>query len=328
MLLPETLHVRTTAVPRALESVQQILQGLYPATNRTLAPWDIAIRTPVEETLYPNTKSCARLAELTRAFARRAAENWNGSEDMAYLSEKLGKWMPGNKALAVDSRPRLSAVMDTINATLAHGPETRLPDDFYDERVRETIDRVVVDESFYGYSVSREMRMRGVGEVLGGMVLNMVDRVECDRTRGSTAMRSRSPPVMSLSGCHDGTIGATLASLGCFGGDERWPGFTSHVIVELFRKRPVPFLGMDERVLRKPLVDITSAASTPQQGDNGPRGIGRRPVEKLMPEEVRELDEYFVRVKYNDRVMTIPGCREEGKHLDGDESLCTLVSLS
>ncbi|KAK0609372.1 hypothetical protein B0T17DRAFT_137393 [Bombardia bombarda] len=43
--------------------------------------------------------------------------------------------------------------------------------------------------------------------------------------------------------------------------------------------------------------------------------------------EAQEMDEYFVRVRYNDRIMTIPGCRAEGKHLDGDESLCTLSAF-
>ena len=75
--------------------------------------------------------------------------------------------------------------------------------------------------------------------------------------------------------------------------------------------------------------DTTSLTSTTDQGDTGePLDIGRRPVKKLTTEEVQELDEYFVRVRYNDRIMTIPGCRAEGKHFDGDASLCTLVSLA
>lgn len=131
--------------------------------------------------MLPSPKSCARLAELTRAFSQGAAEKWNGSDDMKYLSEKLGKWMPGNKALAVESRPSLSAVMDSIHATLAHGPETRLPDEFYDERVREVIDRIVVDQMFRGYAVSRELRMLGIGQLVGDIALKMVDQVEWNR---------------------------------------------------------------------------------------------------------------------------------------------------
>ena len=116
------LYVRTMEVRRVVESVQQILY--YPlSTNRTSARWDIAMRSRAEETLFPNTKSCARLAELTGAFSQAAAG------------------------------------VDSINATLAHGPDTRLPDEFYDKRVCKVIDRIVVGEMFRGYGISRELRM-------------------------------------------------------------------------------------------------------------------------------------------------------------------------
>jgi len=112
--------------------------------------------------------------------------------------------MPGNKPLTVDSRPCLSAVMDTVNATLAHGPDTRLPDEFYDERVRKVIDRIVVDETFRGYGVSREFRMLGVGELVGDMVLKMVDQLEWNQRHDilqDSTVQSSSPPRLSLSGC-------------------------------------------------------------------------------------------------------------------------------
>ena len=83
--------------------------------------------------------------------------------------------MPGNEALAVDCRPSLSAIMDSINATLVHGPDTRLPDEFYDKRVRKVIDRIVVNEMFCGYGISRELRMLGVGQSVGDIVLKTVD---------------------------------------------------------------------------------------------------------------------------------------------------------
>ncbi|KAI1305435.1 histidine phosphatase superfamily [Xylaria venustula] len=327
------LYIRTTEVPRVIESVQQILHGLYPlGTNRTSAPWDIAMRSRADETLLPNIKSCARLAELTRAFYQEAAEKWNGSDDMKYLSEKLGKWMPGKKALAVDSRPSLSAVMDTINATLAHGPDTRLPDEFYDARVRRVIDCIVVDEMFRGYGVSRELRMLGAGELVGDMVLKMVDQIEWNRRYDmlrDRTLQSRAPPRLSLLGCHDRTIGIVLASLGCLDSNEKWPPFTSHIIFELFRKRRTPSLDMKEGGQQRLWRDGTTGL-TPinDQGDTGEaRGIGQRPVKKLTTEEVHELDEYFVRVRYNDRIMTIPGCRAQGKHFDGDTSLCSLSAF-
>ena len=69
---------------------------------------------------------------------------------MAYLSSLISKWMPeqsdGTQNVAVDSHPRLSGIMDTVNSTLAHGPKTRLPSRFYDSKGREIIDKIGVEE--------------------------------------------------------------------------------------------------------------------------------------------------------------------------------------
>ena len=56
-----------------------------------------------------------------------------------------------------------------------------------------------------------------------------------------------------------------------------------------------------------------------------PLGIARQKVDDLKESDRSKLDGYFVRIRYNDKVMTIPGCKPTGKHLDGDESFCTLV---
>ncbi|KAI0202386.1 histidine phosphatase superfamily [Astrocystis sublimbata] len=304
------LYVRTTEVPRVVESTQQILQGLYPLElNKTSAPWEIAMRSRAEETLIPNTKSCPRLAELVRAFSQEAAKTWNGSDDNEYLSEKLGKWIPGNKTLALGSRPSLLSTMDSINATHAHGPDTRLPDEFYDERVRKTIERIVIDEAFRGYTVSRELRMLGAGQLVGEIALKMIGQVEWNR--GHTAQPS-SPPKLSIFGCHDLTIGVVLASLGCLESKERWPPFTSHISFELFRQRQMHHQD--------------SSASIKENGGEL-REIGGHPVEDFTTDEVRELSKYFVRIRYNDRVLRIPGCEAEGNRFENDANLCTLQAF-
>jgi len=66
---------------------------------------------------------------------------------MVYLTSLIGKWMPeDSKAVKVDSHPRLSGIMDTINSTLAHGKESRLPKEFYDTKGRQIIDKIGVEE--------------------------------------------------------------------------------------------------------------------------------------------------------------------------------------
>ncbi|KAK3387602.1 histidine phosphatase superfamily [Podospora didyma] len=336
-LLPKHLndakmvYARTTEIPRVVESVQQILHGLYPSgTNQTGTPWDIAVRSRADETLLPSKRHCARLAELARDFSQAAATKWNESDDMNYLSKKLGKWMPSNKALTVDSQPPLSAVMDSINATLAHGPDTRLPDEFYDERVRKAIDHIVLSEKFGGYGVSRELRMLGTGQLMGGIVLKMVDQAEWNRRQPmsqSPNAQSNAPPRLSLLGCHDTTIGRVLASLGCLDGCEKWPPFTSHISFELFRKKRAPSPKGDDIGGRWLWKSATTSLLSSQRDAGRPCENERRVAKQLMTQETQGLEEYFVRVVYNDRIMTIPGCRAEGKHLDGDTSICTLSAF-
>jgi acid phosphatase len=66
---------------------------------------------------------------------------------MDYFNTLISKWMLGNsKRVAVDSHPRSSGIIDTINSTLAHGPETRLPKEFFDQKGREIIDKISVKE--------------------------------------------------------------------------------------------------------------------------------------------------------------------------------------
>lgn len=57
-----------------------------------------------------------------------------------------------------------------------------------------------------------------------------------------------------------------------------------------------------------------------------PVGIARKQLDELSGSDKSKLDGYFVRIRYNDKVMSVPGCKPDGKHLEGDESFCTLVS--
>ena len=295
----EGLYLRATPIPRALESVQQTFSGMYPSETRPGVPLPtIIMRANRDETLYPNENACARFAQLSKAFAKRAAERWNGSEDMEFVTGEIGKWMDDG-VVGVDSRPRLSGVMDTVNSTLAHGQETRLPGEFYGEKVREVLDKVAVEEWFAGYQENREYRTLGSGGLVGDIVERMVEKAEGEGVK------------LGLSGCHDTTLAGLLAGFGAFKG-EKWPPYTSHVALEMFkdtkeREVKIGWLGM--------------------VGLGRDQKIGRRAVKELSEAERKKLDGYYVRVRFNDRVMRVPGCKKVGNHLEGDESFCTLEAF-
>ncbi|KAK0646416.1 putative acid phosphatase [Cercophora newfieldiana] len=305
----ESLYLRTTLVPRALESMQQAFSALYPPSAREpdevgRFPSPVILsRAPGDETLFPNDNNCRRLAQLSRAFADRAAGRWNNTEDMEYLNKVLGKWMLPGRRIAVDSRPRLSGVMDTVNASDAHGPETKLPAEFYDKKAREIMEKIAVEEWFAGYKESREYRMVGIGGLMGDIVERMVDSAE----------NPAGKVKLGLSGCHDTTLAAVLASLGAFE-TNAWPPFTSHIAVEMFRK--------DE-----PAATTTKGRSWwgGLFGSSSP--IGRKPSPELSASEKQKLDGYYVRLRYNDEPVTVPGCKTPGNHLEGDESFCTLAAF-
>lgn len=374
----DMIYLRATPMPRALESVQQTFWGMYPLTARTASfpPPTIITRTPADETLYPNEGNCRRFAQMARAFAQRAADRWNDTDEMHYMTKKLTKWMPENsKAVAVDSHPRLSGIMDTINSTLAHGPETRLPKEFYDEKIRASIDKIAVEEWFAGYQENREYRTLGIGALVGDIVERMTARVEgssmsIDEIGGEngqlgTGRGGEKSIRFALSGCHDTTLAAILSAVGAFNG-EQWPPYTSHIAVELFKKKDTEdssssststaslsgqstplststtsgsstpsqkpgwlasMLGLSSTPSPSPSTSSSSSRSQSQSPPPQGTTIGRQPYHTLTPPQKQSLENHYVRIRYNDKPMTIPACQKPGNHLEGDESLCTLETF-
>ena len=237
---------------------------------------------------------------------------------MDYLNKLLQKWMPSQQRVAVDSTPTLHGIWDTINATLATaGPPTRLPPEFYDAKARSIIDRIVTEEEYAGYKESTEYRTVGIGAMLGDAVQRMVrSSMEGESSRDSSsrqddvktqdadqASSGTTGLKMALFATHDSTIAATLASLGALEGElNAWPSYTSSLAIELFQAvvDPSPY--------------SSSSSSKNQHTD---------PAETI---PAHGSAGQYVRIRYNDRPITIPGCRPQGLHLDGDESICTFVS--
>jgi acid phosphatase len=170
---------------------------------------------------------------------------------------------------------------------------------------------------------------------MGDVVSRMAGNIEGQGNNGAhaiggedgsfgTGKGGEKPFKLALSGCHDTTLAAILTSLGAFE-NEKWPPYTSHIAIEMFKKQSLQGQQPD-RILAAP--DTSKGwwarmfgSSTALKGD---AGIGRRKMDQLSETERAKLEDYYVRVRYNDKVMKIPGCKPSGKHLDGDDSFCTL----
>lgn len=265
---------------------------------------------------------------------------------MDYVNSLISEWMPEKgKRVAVDSHPRLSGIMDTINSTLAHGRRTKLPAKFYDPRGYEIMGRIIMEEWFSGYKESRELRELGVGSLIGDIVARMVNysaetmnggRIKIEHAVNGleTGKGGEKAIKFAMSGCHDSTLAGILSSLGAFEG-EKWPPYTSHIAIELF-KREVTLDGPAASKVdhQKPAVAGTEhpqgpGPKNPSSQINGmaSKGIARTDIEAVTPAEKRNLEGFYVRIRYNDRPIVIPGCKIRGNHLQGNETFCTLVCV-
>ncbi|KAJ5994811.1 hypothetical protein N7481_001788 [Penicillium waksmanii] len=322
----EDMYLRATPIPRALESLQQAFWGMYPTSARTLnfPPPVIVARSVSEETLFPNEGNCRRFRQLARLFADRAASRWNDSEQMEYLNKLWSKYMPETSPkVAVDAHPRLSGIMDTINATDAHGPATKLPSEFYDKKGRAVIDRIAVEEWFAGYNESTEYRKLGIGALMGDVVDRMVSTAVDGGWRSETSASGSGKPEdgksikFAMSGCHDTTLAAILSSLNYF----RKLPTTEPMPAPSWRSSPTPRVATKKIGLFSSL--LGNKPTTQQQ--LAPSETARAPIESF-PEEAREsLRKHYVRLRFNDQPVYIPGCASKPEnHLPGDESFCTL----
>ncbi|KAL2822375.1 histidine phosphatase superfamily [Aspergillus cavernicola] len=338
----EDMYLRATTIPRALESLQQAFWGMYPPNARTqdLQPPVIVARSVSEETLFPNESNCRRFRQLARLFADRAAKKWNHTEKMDYINSIYSKWMPENSPrVAVDSHPRLSGIQDTINATDAHGPATRLPSEFYNKTAREYMEDIAVDEWFTGYNESREYRKLGIGALMGDVVDRMVTTAVDGGWRSGTAASGSSAEngkaiKFAMSGCHDTTLAAIISSIG--GSDYKWPPFTSSVAVELFsRAEPNPNTHASLTPTPKQgggglfsFFPRSSPPSTPSKTHLPPSPTARTPLASLSDPARESLQKHYVRIRYNDQPIRIPGCAAKAQnHLPGDETFCTLEAF-
>ncbi|TBU47055.1 phosphoglycerate mutase-like protein [Dichomitus squalens] len=217
----DELYLRSTNMPRTIESLQQVIHGLYPVSKSAadFVPL-LRIRNGKDENLFGNTLACKRLEVLQIGFAQAAAAAWNST--LEPLDKKLSKYIGGNP-VRLDGKPRASGILDTIRAADAHGVE--VPPEFKEEGVLDTIEKAVVTEWFAGYR-SEEVRRLGMGPLLSDLARKMQVKAE----KGDA-----DPTKILIHSTHDTCLAGLSNTLDIF--DEKWPAFTAAVTFELFKSR-------------------------------------------------------------------------------------------
>jgi len=324
------MYIRASPVVRATESTQQMFSGMYPGAKREWQRPVIVTRAFSDETLFPNDGACARYGELQKQYAHFLKDHWNKSKEMALLQDRIGKHMPTGE-VSLEGPPRLSGVLDTVNCSLAHGPATKLPSEFYEPAVLNALDTIVTHEWFQGFKDNQEYRMLGVGGLAGDVVTRMVKHVEYaqDESTGKIVAqgvkgqsgyvpKAKRPAIFGLSGTHDTALAGFLASFGAF--DDKWPPYTSHIAIELFKVKESYLESLSKSWWKSfpHFPDITKSQPAHKES------IGRVPSSQVNDADMSRLDGYYVRIRYNDVPVTVAGCRKPGKHLEGNETFCTL----
>ncbi|TRM60384.1 histidine phosphatase superfamily [Schizophyllum amplum] len=218
----EEVYFRSTNIPRTMESLQQIVHGLYPTKKchpEQVPP--LLVRNSQDENLVSNTYACKRLEFLKIGFAQAAAAAYNPM--LENLDKKLSKYTGG--PIRVDGKPRASGILDTIRASVAHG--IKIPPEFEEKAVMDVLERAVVNEWFSGYK-TEEVRRLGLGRLLDDMARKMQSKVE---------QGHKDPLKILVHSTHDTALAGLLSTLDVF--DDKWPAFTSAITFELFKRDPV-----------------------------------------------------------------------------------------
>lgn len=221
---------------------------------------------------------------------------------MRYVNTLLRRYMPTQKPVAVDSKPSMHSLHDMITSTAASGhPAIRLPNEFYDPKAREIVDHIAFEEEYIAYQQNAEMRRVGIGALLGDVVERMVLQTE---QFSATEPNSR----LFLAGSHDCTLAAAMTALGTvdMAARGKWPPCGSVLAIELFHER-------DDTGANKPV-------SSPLQP------VACTPSSQLSDEQKARLSQYYIRMRYGNQSLVVPGCQEPGRNWNEDESFCTLVS--
>ncbi|KAI0777216.1 phosphoglycerate mutase-like protein [Trametes elegans] len=216
----DEIYLRSTNMPRTIESLQQIVHGLYPTTKHAedFVP-QLRIRNGRDENLFGNTLACKRLEILGVGFARAAAAAWNTT--LEPLDKKLSKYIGGNP-IRLDGQPRASGILDTVRAAEAHG--VPVPPEFKEEGVIDLIEKAVVTEWFADRT--EEVRRLGMGPLLSDLARKMQAKAQ----RGDA-----DPTKILIHSTHDTCLAGLSSTLEIF--DEKWPAFTAAVTFELFKRR-------------------------------------------------------------------------------------------
>jgi len=213
---PSEILVFSTDVPRAMESAQKLLQGMFPKWNPSSrgAPMiDIRVREDRNEFLYPNITGCKRLRRLLREMENKTIKL--RKEEV----ERLEKLSEGITRPQLKEGALVNAVYDSISCYQPHG--VSLPPQVTPE-MGTLSESLMVGLWWDNFAKSHLLTKLGIGRLVADMVNHLQMK----------AQEKNSLKFVEYSG-HDSTVAPILAAYEVF--DHKWPPFASNIILELYK---------------------------------------------------------------------------------------------
>ncbi|GAA5967559.1 hypothetical protein JCM11641_005693 [Rhodosporidiobolus odoratus] len=276
VLSPDTVDkvaFRSTNMPRTMESLLQVVEGLWGRDQRAQGTQvEYAVRHWSTEDLYPNT-NCKTLRELDAASIKLAAKTHNPV--LAELDPVLEPVV--GHPVRIDSSPRANGILDTVLVCRAHG--IKLHPVLEDPKIIRALENAVVHEWFDAYS-NPTFRKLAMGRFFSSLRQTLQAKIE-DPSEKKEKVR------LAVYSAHDTSVAGVLNALDIF--DGRWPPFTSHIAIELFRSTSPPSF-----------------------------------LSSLLPSPLRPSPPHYIRLRFNSRTLRLPTCTPPGKHLEGSNGqVCT-----
>ncbi|KAL6770484.1 hypothetical protein ACKKBF_B31420 [Auxenochlorella protothecoides x Auxenochlorella symbiontica] len=217
----DTLLPRTTNYARTVATLAGVLTGLYPGDEGPVP----ALTTPeMDEVLYANVRSCARLKELVGGLHAEARASAKGDEGVQALGRELAAAMglpPGHRVSWLNLHDALTS-MQAHDKPIPEGVRSR-PD------LLLALDRQAVTSFLHvvapPHSTGRQEEVLRLG--MGRMLRMLEERME--ETVAGTAKHR-----MLLYSGHDSTLMPLLVALGKE--VETWPAYMSNLVFENWRR--------------------------------------------------------------------------------------------
>ncbi|KAI8870885.1 phosphoglycerate mutase-like protein [Ramicandelaber brevisporus] len=320
------LYLRSTDYARTVESLHATLSGMYPVESASAIKsrnqahrgmFPISIRPESSETLYSDW-GCRRWTNLYKHYMGRVSNPAiKRDPEFKEVMERLSKAPNGiGDEIATLLREniktgtlKLYELMDAMVAAAANG--YKIPEGVSVDDVKKAayfaFKEIHMPSDFGNGDSYRLQSGRALGEMAALMAQKIAEPTVDTTVTANGSNASVKAAKMAIYSGHDITVAALKSGLGAE--VEQWPDFASMMAIELIKDTTEV-----SRINSTPVLAASTAAAKP------------RP--QTFPKDVPSKG-YYVRVRENDKIMTLPTCTAAGQHherlrKETGETMCTL----